>query len=93
MSSVVSWTRLVRYISTDNIVKYGEPVNVDPDANFHQLAKDGKLVLNVLEGSEPLPTTPTEEKETVKDLSGPLTPADVPNIRCIGLNYKSHSGS
>merc|ERR1712137_441809 len=33
---------------------------------------------------------PTGEEDEVKQLLGPLTPEDVPIVRCVGLNYKTH---
>jgi hypothetical protein len=33
----------------------------------------------------------TEEVVTVKQLLGPLAQADVPILRCVGLNYAKHS--
>ena len=36
-------------------------------------------------------TKVTDEVVTVKRLLGPLTPVEVPLLRCIGLNYAKHS--
>lgn len=91
MSPLTQWTRLVRYISSDDSIKYGEPIDIGVDTDIQQLAHDGGLVVNVLEGVGPLSASPTGRTETVKVLLGPFTPADVPIIRCVGLNYKSHS--
>lgn len=75
----------------DGKVRYGEPIVSDSKPDIDQLAQDGKLEVTVLEGANPLEAKPTGEKDTVKQLLGPLTPKDVPIIRCVGLNYKTHS--
>lgn len=38
-------------------------------------------------------TIVTEEIVVVKKLLGPLTSKDVPILRCVGLNYATHSKS
>ena len=87
-----AWSRLVRYEAEDGAIKYGEPVVEDDEhADVGQLAQKGQLKVKVCEGSDPLSARPTEHVERVKRLLGPLEPKDVPTIRCIGLNYKSHS--
>lgn len=49
--------------------------------------------MTVYEGSDPFSLQPTARTEAVHRLLGPLAPEHVPIIRCIGLNYKSHSMS
>jgi hypothetical protein len=89
----VPWTRLVRFVGVgDKDIKYGEPI-ADSSSNIAELAKNGKLKVRVCEGDNPFLATPTETIATVKLLLGPLRPSDVPIIRCIGLNYKTHSNS
>jgi hypothetical protein len=88
---LVQWTRLVRYVSDTGSIRYGEPILSNTNSDIHQLALDGKLEVTVLDGPNVLTARPTNEKEIVKTLLGPLTPKDVPYVRCIGLNYKSHS--
>ena len=92
MAPLTSWDRLVRYVSAkDGNVYYGEPIVYDSKPDIDQLAQDGKLEVKVLDGPNPLQAKPTGEQDTVKQLLGPLTPKDVPIIRCVGLNYKTHS--
>ena len=87
-----SWDRLVRYVSAkDGQTRYGEPIVSDSKPDIDQLALDGKLEVNILEGASPMVAKANGEKDTVKQLLGPLTPKDVPIIRCVGLNYKTHS--
>jgi hypothetical protein len=70
---LVPWTRLVRYVSDAGTIKYGEPILPDPNSDINQLALDGKLEVIVLEGTDVLTATPTNGKELVETLLGPLT--------------------
>jgi hypothetical protein len=91
----VSWDRLVRYVPEGKAteVHYGEPVLPDGSSveDIGELVDQPKLQVNVFEGSDPFSVVPTDRTETVKKLLGPLESHNVPIIRCIGLNYKSHS--
>ncbi|CAG7928147.1 unnamed protein product [Penicillium olsonii] len=91
MSAInVPWTRLVRYSSSaDGPIKYGEPIST-ANADLGQLAKQGKLQVRQLLGNDPFHLSKSDATETVIHLYGPLEPKDVPIIRCIGLNYKTH---
>lgn len=94
MAPLTSWDRLIRYVSAkDGKTRYGQPIVSDSKPDIDQLAQDGKLKVKVLEGPGPIDAQLTEEEDEVKELLGPLTPADVPIIRCVGLNYKTHSKS
>ena len=84
----------MRYVSAkDGKIRYGEPIVSDSKPDIDGLAQSGKLEVTILEGTNPLSAQPTGDQDTVKQLLGPLTPKDVPIIRCTGLNYKTHSGS
>lgn len=86
------WKTLVRYVNDRNETKYGEPILPDDQINnVSELAKSGKLQVKICNGNSALDAIPSTETETVKKLLGPLTPSEVPIIRCIGLNYKTHS--
>jgi 2-keto-4-pentenoate hydratase/2-oxohepta-3-ene-1,7-dioic acid hydratase in catechol pathway len=90
-SKLVAWDRLVRYVSaSDGTVKYGQPILESPDVDVAALAKEGKLEVHVAEGDNPLAARPGSQKDQVKSLLGPFRVEDVPIIRCIGLNYKTH---
>jgi hypothetical protein len=47
--------------------------------------------VKVLEGNDFLSAALTGEEDIVRELLGPLRPQDVPIIRCIGINYMTHS--
>lgn len=91
--SNVAWTRLVRFVAADGdgSVQYGEPIVEGPSTDIAKLARDGKLEVHVCSGEDVFSAKTTSEKRLVKKLLGPLRPEEVPIVRCIGLNYKSHS--
>lgn len=90
-SKLIAWDRLVRYVSaSDGTVKYGQPILDSPDVDVAALAEEGKLEVLVAEGENPLAARPGSQKDQVKSLLGPFRVEDVPIIRCIGLNYKTH---
>jgi hypothetical protein len=92
MTQNTPWNRLVRYESArDGAVKYGEPIVPEHNSDLDKLAMSGKLRVKVLEGPTPFQAKHTGQEDEVGKLLGPLTPRDVPIVRCIGLNYKSHS--
>lgn len=90
---LVNWDRLVRYIGADGPeVRYGEPAIKDSQVGeIAELAKQGKLHVNVLEGDDVWSAKRTGRTEIAARLLGPLTKREVPIIRCIGLNYTTHS--
>lgn len=91
-TQLISWTRLVRYVSAkDGVIRYGEPSLSSDDLDITDAAEKGELNVTILEGQDPLSAKPTSETDSVKELLGPLEVKDVSIIRCIGLNYKSHS--
>ncbi|KAI5358219.1 Putative fumarylacetoacetase-like protein [Septoria linicola] len=86
-----AWTRLIRYISAqDGATRLGDPIVSGQKPDIDALALAGGLKVKVLEGAIPVEAKPTGQEDEVKTLLGPLTPKDVPIIRCIGLNYKTH---
>lgn len=92
MAPITAWKRLVRYVSAkDGSIKYGEPIVSEEKPDIDALAQKGGLKVKVLSGESPLLAKPTGEEDEVKQLLGPLTPKDVPIVRCVGLNYRTHS--
>ncbi|KAK3704867.1 hypothetical protein LTR37_013558 [Vermiconidia calcicola] len=90
MSPVVHWKRLVRYIAEDGIVRLGEPKVGTDSFDILKLAREGNLTVEILEGSSVLSAKPTGGEEKVESLLAPLAVKEVPFVRCIGLNYKTH---
>ena len=90
--SLTKWSRLVRYRDSEGSIKYGEPIlSRDSNEDIASLARTGQLRVHVCNGHNALEASPTDSVEEVKELLGPLAPTEVPIIRCIGLNYKTHS--
>jgi hypothetical protein len=58
---------------------------------------EDKIHARVLKGDDIYDTTGTthltDETVTVAKILGPLTSAEVPILRCVGLNYAKHSSS
>lgn len=93
----VAWQRLIRFVSTDGRTLRGEPILPTPEFDIGDTVEQTRLQARVIDGDDVYDTTGatrvTEEVVTVKTLLGPLTPGDVPILRCVGLNYATHSTS
>ncbi|OCK85210.1 hypothetical protein K432DRAFT_377914 [Lepidopterella palustris CBS 459.81] len=89
-----AWTRLIRFISTDNRILRGEPILPSPGFDIGQTTEASKLHAKVIQGEdiydETGKTLVTDEIAVVKKLLGPLAREDVPIVRCIGLNFLKH---
>lgn len=93
----VAWKRLIRFVSTNDLVLFGEPILPYPEFDLGNTTADTLLQARVIRGDDIYDTTGftyvTDEIVTVKKLLGPLRACDVPIIRCVGLNYATHSSS
>jgi hypothetical protein len=90
----VSWERLIRFVATDGRVLRGEPILPSPDFDLGLVSSETRLKAKVIDGDDIFDvasTIVTDEIVTVEKLLGPLTPKDVPILRCVGLNYAKHS--
>lgn len=91
------WKRLIRFVASDGRILRGEPILSSPDTDLGLITEADKLQARVVEGDDILDTTGrtrvTDEVVTVQALLGPLTQAEVPILRCVGLNYAKHSVS
>ncbi|KAH7625218.1 hypothetical protein B0T09DRAFT_394076 [Sordaria sp. MPI-SDFR-AT-0083] len=89
-----AWQRLIRFVATDGRTLRGEPIMPSDEFDLGTTAEATQLKARVIRGDDIYDTTGatsiTDEIVTVKKLLGPLTPADVPILRCIGLNYLAH---
>jgi hypothetical protein len=93
-TKLVAWERFVRYVpqGQSQTIRYGDPIIAESEVDrIAEIAEEGNLQVKVLQGDHPLSAIPTGQIENVALLLGPLEPANVPIIRCIGLNYKTHS--
>ncbi|KAI0544193.1 hypothetical protein F4679DRAFT_565917 [Xylaria curta] len=89
-----TWTRLIRFVATDDRIYRGEPIMPDPDYDLGQTTEETKLRAKIITGDDIYDTTGatmvTDEIMVVKKLLGPVSAHDVPILRCIGFNYRHH---
>lgn len=88
------WKRLIRFIATDGRTLRGEPILPTPTTDLGFITESDKLQARVIAGDDLYDTTGktrvTDEIVSVKTVLGPLAQADVPILRCVGLNYAKH---
>lgn len=93
----MAWNRLIRFVATDGRILRGEPILPSPDFDLGSVTAKTNLKARVISGNDLYDTTGitkvSDEIATVKELLGPLAQADVPIVRCVGLNYAKHSMS
>jgi len=94
----LAWRKLIRFEADDGRILRGQPIL--QDSSFVDLGlttANDRIQANVLVGEDIYDTTGTthltSETVTVAKILGPLTPAEVPILRCVGLNYAKHSSS
>ncbi len=91
----VAWDRLIRFVATDGRILRGEPILPSPDFDLGNTTAETQLKARVISGNDLYDTSGitkvTDELVTVRELLGPLAQADVPILRCVGLNYAKHS--
>ncbi|KAF2219602.1 hypothetical protein BDZ85DRAFT_291701 [Elsinoe ampelina] len=86
-----SWNRLIRCETTDGRVVNAEPVLPDPDFDLGLVKEEHQLQAKIIIGDDLYEkSTVTDEVVTVKKILGPLSPQDIPILRCVGLNYAKH---
>lgn len=83
-----SWKRLIRFRGEDGAEHYGEP-QLENAQNLMSKLETG-LEAEILEGISPFEVKSTGKIVKVKEILHLLKPKDVPTVRCIGLNYKTH---
>jgi len=90
----VPWTRLIRFVATDDRILRGEPILTSPNFDLGNTTEETKLQAKVVIGNDMYDTTGetkvSDEIVTVKKLLGPLAQNDVDILRCVGLNYAKH---
>lgn len=88
----MSWSRLIRFLDDEDQVCLGDAV-ANSAQDLASLLEAGSLTAEKLAGNDIFDAKPTGKIVQVKSLLGPLTPRDVPILRCVGLNYAKHSTS
>ncbi|KAM5344632.1 hypothetical protein ACJ41O_013167 [Fusarium nematophilum] len=84
-----SWTRLIRFVDDSGNETFGEPIIAD-DKEFAERLANNDLWAVEYKGKNPVSELVKGDKVHVKALRDLLRPADVPIVRCIGLNYIKH---
>lgn len=91
----VAWQRLIRFVSTNDKILYGQPILPSADFDLGKVTEKDQLKANIIEGDDIYDTSGktrvSNNVATVKRILGPLAQSDVPVVRCIGLNYVKHS--
>ncbi|KIW35017.1 uncharacterized protein PV07_01744 [Cladophialophora immunda] len=85
----MTWQRLIKFRAPQGQTHYGDPIINHADELLQKLEAK-TLKAKVFEGSSIPALKPTGTEVEVAELIGPLTPADVPIVKCIGLNYMKH---
>ena len=84
------WDRSIRFLDEEGKLRYGEP-QIESFEDLTRLLHAGTLTAHELVGEDLFSASPTDKVLRVKKLLGPLGPEDVPILRCVGLNYATHS--
>ncbi|KAF2429541.1 hypothetical protein EJ08DRAFT_274788 [Tothia fuscella] len=89
------WQKLIRFEDEAGQIHFGEPVSTSENHDIGVSSSDLQArIIEFANNADIFDSTGhTEIAETpvkVKKLLGPLTKAEVPIIRCIGLNYAKH---
>ena len=85
------YLRLIRFENAEGKEQFGEPQIEDAD-ELPELLQSGKLFAKILEGTSPFKlSAQSGSPQQVKRILPVLLPADVPIIKCVGLNYIRHS--
>lgn len=93
MAGKSTWSYLTRVSDESGTVNYADlllPSGAKID-ELDALLKQGHLQAKLLQGSSIFDLQPTDTVVNVKQVLGPLRWEEVPLVRCIGLNYKTHS--
>lgn len=86
------WSRLIRFVDDNGNETFGDPVVKDDKEFAERLARNDLWAVEY-KGESPTSALSKGESVHVKAIRDILRPADVPIIRCIGLNYIKHSMS
>jgi len=87
---MMAWSRLIRFLDDEDKITFGEP-EIMTAGELLEKYQEKALYASEFKGYSPFALSPTRRKVHVKRLLEVLTPADIPIVRCIGLNYMKHS--
>lgn len=80
----------MKFLDEDDHLRLGDAL-VDSAEDFANLLQAEKLTARELIGEDLFSARPTDRVLRVRKLLGPLSPENIPIIRCVGLNYAKHS--
>ncbi|KAH8657531.1 Fumarylacetoacetase-like protein [Tricladium varicosporioides] len=80
-----SFSRLVRFVSDNGNIYYGEPVLSSSTRILD--ARQARVIHGDIYGKH----TVTDQVKTIQKLLAPLDMKDVKTVRCLGLNYEQHA--
>lgn len=86
----MSFNRLIRFVGEDAQVHFGD-ADISSAEELNTNLEKGTLQAKELTGDSISRLAPSGQVLKVKELLSPLAQANVPIIRCIGLNYMKHS--
>lgn len=88
----MTWERLIKFEDASGHVRFGDAI-VDNEqvASIDDIASRGALKARTYTGDSFLSLEPSDEVVSVKTLLSPVSPKDVPIVKCVGLNYMKHS--
>jgi hypothetical protein len=89
----MTFSRLIRFEDVEGNKHFGEPHIKNAD-DLSRLLENGELFAHVLDGISPFNLSLSSQAgavHQVKRILPVLRPADVPIIKCVGLNYIKHS--
>lgn len=94
----LAWRKLIRFEADDGRILRGEPISQNNGSvDLGLVSAEDRIQAKVLVGEDIYDTTGiahlTNEIVNVVKILGPLTAAEVPILRCVGLNYAKHSSS
>ncbi|KAH8799760.1 hypothetical protein F5884DRAFT_686359 [Xylogone sp. PMI_703] len=85
------WARLIRFISSDDVVHYGDVIAPSSDFDVGSPSNASSLTARLITGNPFGPDCKvTDTVLPVKKLLGPFTKDTIPAVRCIGGNYGGH---
>lgn len=88
----MAWKRLIRFVDDNDFESFGDPC-IDSADELYNLLEAGSLFAIQYTGATPTGPLVRGERTHVKALRDLFRSADVPIVRCIGLNYMKHSKS
>lgn len=82
----MSFKRLIRFIGEDNQEYFGDAILPEGEIDVYK-AKEATIII----GDVLKDYTLTNYTQKIKKLLSPLSPDQIPSLRCVGMNYTKHA--